>query len=168
MVSINVRSKPCSPHQLIRLSNSSSLKPFKATVLILIFSPTRFASDKPLITSSSVPHLVIFVNFSLTNESNETFTLLIPFSTNCSAYFSSKLPLVVSVNSLSIPVFMKEPNDLIRFIMFRRTNGSPPVSRILSTPREINAIQSRSSSSRVNKSDFGRNVIFSDIQYRQR
>ena len=46
----------------------------------------------------------------------------------------------------------------------RRTSGSPPVSRSLRTPRAMKALHSRSSSSSVSRSAFGRNDMFSDMQ----
>ena len=52
--------------------------------------------------------------------------------------------------------------------MLRRTSGSPPVSRILRTPRSMKAVHSRSSSSSVSSSFFGRKVMFSAMQYTQR
>jgi len=50
------------------------------------------------------------------------------------------------------------------FMIPRRTNGSPPVSRSFRTPRAMKAPHSRSSSSSERRSAFGRNVIFSDMQ----
>jgi len=49
-------------------------------------------------------------------------------------------------------------------MMPRRTKGSPPVRRSLRTPRATKAEHSRSSSSSVKISDFGRNDMFSDMQ----
>ena len=53
-------------------------------------------------------------------------------------------------------------------MMPRRTSGSPPVSRSLRTPRTTKALHSRSSSSSVSRSAFGRNAMFSAMQYTQR
>ena len=49
-------------------------------------------------------------------------------------------------------------------MMPRRTSGSPPVSRSFRTPRATNALHSRSSSSSVSRSAFGRKFMFSDMQ----
>ena len=49
-------------------------------------------------------------------------------------------------------------------MMFARTSGSPPVSRSLRTPRPMKALQSRSSSSSVSSSAFGRKVMCSAMQ----
>ena len=48
--------------------------------------------------------------------------------------------------------------------MLRRTSGSPPVSRSFLTPRSMNAVETRSSSSSVNMSFFGRKLMFSAMQ----
>ena len=53
-------------------------------------------------------------------------------------------------------------------MMPRRTSGSPPVRRSLLTPLAMKALHSRSSSSRLSRSAFGRNVMCSDMQYTQR
>ncbi len=45
-----------------------------------------------------------------------------------------------------------------------RTSGSPPVMRSFFTPRPMNAVAIRSSSSRLNSSCFGRKVISSAMQ----
>src|SRR5687767_13708466 len=47
-------------------------------------------------------------------------------------------------------------------MMSRRTSGSPPVMRSLRTPRATNTEQTRSSSSRVRRSFFGRKLILRD------
>ena len=52
----------------------------------------------------------------------------------------------------------------LEIMMPRRTSGSPPVRRNLLTPFSTNALQSRSSSSRLRRSDFGKNVMCSDMQ----
>ena len=49
-------------------------------------------------------------------------------------------------------------------MMPRRTSGSPPVSRSLRTPRATKAEHSRSSSSSVSTSAFGKNDMFSAMQ----
>ena len=49
-------------------------------------------------------------------------------------------------------------------MMPRRTSGSPPVSRSLRTPLATKALHSRSSSSSVSSSAFGRNAMCSDMQ----
>ena len=46
----------------------------------------------------------------------------------------------------------------------RRTSGSPPVRRSLRTPVAMKALHSRSSSSSVSRSAFGRKAMFSDMQ----
>jgi hypothetical protein len=52
--------------------------------------------------------------------------------------------------------------------MLRLTSGSPPVSLSFLTPRRMNAVATRSISSRVKISFFGKKVMFSAMQYTQR
>ena len=80
ITSINVRANLFSPHQFTKFKISLSLIPFKATVLIFIFNPASFATIIPLTTLSRSPIRVIFLNLSLSSESNETLILLTPFS----------------------------------------------------------------------------------------
>ena len=49
-------------------------------------------------------------------------------------------------------------------MMFLRTSGSPPVILSLRTPKATKAEHSRSSSSRLRSSAFGRNCMCSDMQ----
>jgi hypothetical protein len=86
-----------------------------------------------------------------------------PQSASSAAYFGSCEPLVVRVSSSS-PSPMWRESERTRVMMPRRTSGSPPVSRSLRTPRVMNALHSRSSSSSESRSCFGRNDMFSDMQ----
>ena len=70
--------------------------------------------------------------------------------------FASCVPLVVTVSSFSPPSPSRAPRLRNRVITSRRTSGSPPVMRILLVPRRMKAAQSRSSSSSVSSSRFGR------------
>jgi hypothetical protein len=72
--------------------------------------------------------------------------------------------LVVSVNSSSAPVERCRDSERTSDITLRRTSGSPPVRRSLRTPLAMKAEQSRSSSSSVSRSAFGRKVMSSDMQ----
>ena len=70
----------------------------------------------------------------------------------------------VNVSSSSAPVLMCRPCAPNRVMMSRRTSGSPPVRRNFLTPSRINVLHTRSSSSSVRSSCFGRNVISSAMQ----
>ena len=63
ITSMKVRSKPRPCAHLTRSRASSSLKPFKATVLILIFSPAADAASMPARTTLKSPHRVTWRNF---------------------------------------------------------------------------------------------------------
>ena len=89
ITSIIVMSKPSLPHHLIMSSNSSSLTPFRATALILIFKPTFLASSSPFKTWSNLPHLVISKNFCSFKVSSEILSLLTPASYNWPAIFDN-------------------------------------------------------------------------------
>ena len=81
ITSIKVKENLFSPHQLTRLKISSSLTPFNATVLILIFKPAFFAAKIPLITLFKFPILVIFlnlVNWCGENKFSLTFIEVMP------------------------------------------------------------------------------------------
>ena len=164
IVSINVRSISFSPHQFTSVSNSLSLIPFNATVLILTFSPADLAASMPDSTLSNFPQRVISLNFVSTRVSKETLILLTPLEYSLSANFSNWLPLVVRVSSSSAPDRRWRPRFSIRFIMSRRTRGSPPLTLSFLTPRPINTVHNLSSSSRLSNSAFGKNDICSDMQ----
>ncbi len=164
MTSMKVRSWPSRPHHSIMESNSPSFTPLSATALIFTCRPAAFAAAMPSITLSSLPQRVISVNLAGSSVSTETLTRFTPQSTSSPAYLASWLPLVVRVSSSSAPDFRCRDRSRIRLITFLRTSGSPPVSRSLRTPRRTKALQTRSISSRVSNSAFGRKVMFSDMQ----
>ena len=77
-------------------------------------------------------------------------------------YFNCE-PFVVTVSSSS-PAPRWRDSERTSVMIERRTSGSPPVRRSLRTPRSTKALHSRSSSSSVITSCFGRNAMFSDMQ----
>ena len=85
--------------QIINFSNSSSLKFFITTVLILISISFFFASSIPEITFSKFPNLVILLYFFELIVSSDTLILLIPLSFNSFANFFNREPFVVKVIS---------------------------------------------------------------------
>ena len=87
-----------------------------------------------------------------------------PASLSSCANFGSWLPLVVSVSSSSAPLPRWRESARNSHMMFLRTSGSPPVIRSLRTPLATKAEHSRSSSSSVSRSFFGRKVMCSDMQ----
>ena len=118
----------------------------------------------PSSTCSNLPHLVIFLNFSGFRVSNDIFILLIPRSTSGFANFFNWLPLVVKVSSSKNPFFRCLEIFLKKLRIFLLTKGSPPVILNFLIPISIKTEQTLSNSSNVNKSFFGKNCIFSDIQ----
>ena len=137
-----------------------------ATTLILTFNPASLAACMPLNTFSNRPHRVIFLNLSVLSVSSDTFIRVTPILASDSAKRSNWLPFVVRVSSFNFPDLrwrdIEEKNSIIFFL----TKGSPPVIRNFSIPNLIKVVHTRSNSSRVRSSGFGRNVIFSDMQYR--
>ena len=168
MTSIRVRSKPRSPHQAMRVSNSSSLTPLRATVLILTSSPAAVAASMPSSTRSSWPQRVTAAKRRASRVSRETLTRRTPQSARSDAYLASRLPLVVSVSSSRPPRSRWRDRLRNKAMMSRLTSGSPPVRRNLRTPLSIKALHRRSSSSRLSSSALGRKVISSAMQYWQR
>ena len=164
MTSINVRSMSRAAHQSVSCSSSSSLKPFRATELILTRSPAFWAASMPRNTWGRRPQRVISANFFSSSVSSETLMRRTPAAKRSSANRSSWLPLVVSVNSFSAPLSRCRDIPRKKVMISRRTSGSPPVIRSLFTPNRTNAEHMRSSSSKVSNSFFGRNVMFSDMQ----
>jgi hypothetical protein len=71
---------------------------------------------------------------------------------------------VVTVNSSSAPLSRWRDSERNSVKMSLRTSGSPPVMRSFRVPRRTKAEQTRSSSSSVRRSRFGRNAMFSDMQ----
>ena len=80
MTSMKVRSRSLLAHHSIRDSSSSSLNPFRATVLILTRIPADRAFSIPSRTWGSRPQRVIRANLSGSRVSSETLILLTPHS----------------------------------------------------------------------------------------
>ena len=89
---------------------------------------------------------------------------LIPHSASSVAYFANWLPLVVSVSSFSAPEARCRDMARKNVMIPLRTKGSPPVIRSFCTPDATKAEHSRSSSSSVRRSAFGRKVMCSVMQ----
>ena len=153
-----------SAHQRVIAPSSGSLKPFSATALILTRRPARCAASMPRRTWGRRPQRVTCANLSSSSVSSDTFTRRTPAANRSSAKRSSWLPLVVSVSSFSAPLSRCRDMASKKVMMPRRTSGSPPVIRSFSTPSRTKAEHSRSSSSSVSSSRFGRKVMFSDMQ----
>ena len=164
MTSIRVRSMSLPCAHSISEGISSSFKFLSATALILTLRPTERAASMPRSTLSRSPQRVMARNFVASRVSSETLMRRTPLSLSSAANFSSSEPLVVSVNSLSAPLSRWRERERTSDITLRRTSGSPPVKRSLRTPLAINAEHRRSNSSSVSRSDFGRNVMSSDMQ----
>ena len=158
--------RPCAQRSMS--GNSASLKPLSATALSLILRPARSAASMPVITRERSPHRVIARNLSGSSVSTDTLMRLTPQSASSSAKRASCDPLVVRVSSSSAPLSRWRESWRTRCMMFLRTSGSPPVSLSLRTPFSTKTVHSRSSSSRLSRSRFGRNVMSSAMQYVQR
>ena len=91
-----------------------------------------------------------------------------PESYNCLDILFKRLPFVVKVISFKSPCEIKRERFEIKSIKPFLARGSPPLSLIFFIPLAINNEQRLSISSKVNKSSFGRNFMFSGIQYVQR
>ena len=72
----------------------------------------------------------------------------------------------MSVSSRSRPSARCRESPRNSCMISFRTSGSPPVTRIFSTPEAMKHRATRSSSSNESSSLLGRNVIASDMQYR--
>ena len=164
MTSMNVMSKSRSAHQSVRVNSSLSLKPDNATVLILTRKPAFCAASMPRITWGRRPQRVMSANFCSSSVSRDTLIRFTPAAAKSAAYFSSWLPLVVTVNSSNAPLSRCRVMARKKVIISRRTRGSPPVIRSFRTPSPTKDEQSLSSSSSVKRSFFGKKVMFSDIQ----
>ena len=144
-------------------SKSSSFTPFMATALIFTASPAAFAAKIPSRIGSILPQRVIWLNFTGSSVSSDTFTRRTPEAYNVAACLLSCVPFVVTVSSFRPwPIF--SPSAPNRRITSRRTSGSPPVMRIFVVPRRMKAEHRRSSSSSVSNSFLGRKLMSSDMQ----
>ncbi len=133
-------------------SISSSLIPFITTMLILTGSkPATLAASIPSRTCSRLSRLVRSLNRSRLRESKEILILFNPAALSFSAISGRVTPFVVIDKSIGNWL-----NRLIRSARFARTVGSPPVRRILSTPKRVTRSEaSRSISSKVRRSSLG-------------
>ena len=125
----------------------SSLSPRLTTMLTLIgLKPTLAAASIPSSTLSTAKSTSFMdLNILLSSESRLTVIRFNPASLSARACRASKAPLVVNVRSRSGMVESME----INWGKSRRTNGSPPVKRILRTPCETKIRARRSISSKV-------------------
>ena len=127
-----------------RSINSSSLTSFLTTVLILIGpKPTDSAASIPANTAATVcPESVIAAKVASSNASRLTVTRSKPAADKAGAYLGNSTPLVVIAisTSRSASSEMSSGSPL-------RSRGSPPESRIFSTPSEMNKPARRSISS---------------------
>ena len=103
MTSMKVRSKPRPCAHLTSPKASSSLKPFKATVLILILSPAAAAASIPARTTLKSPQRVTWRNLSGSSVSSETLMRLTPQSASSAAKRASWEPLVVTRHFIERP-----------------------------------------------------------------
>ena len=87
-----------------------------------------------------------------------------PCAASSPAKRASCEPFVVSVSSSRAPEARCRDSPAKSVMMLRRTSGSPPVSLSFLTPRSMKTLQTRSSSSSVRRSRFGRKVMSSDMQ----
>ena len=149
---MKVRSKPRSPHQATRSSNSSSLTPFSATALILTPSPASFAASSPSITWSKLAPARDRAEFFGIERIERDVDALDAAIGKLAAKRLSWLPLVVTVSSSRSPALRWRDRPRNSDMMLRRTSGSPPVRRSFRTPRPTKALHTRSSSSSVKRS----------------
>mmetsp|Transcript_12185 Transcript_12185/g.20799 ORF Transcript_12185/g.20799 Transcript_12185/m.20799 type:complete len:201 (-) Transcript_12185:518-1120(-) len=170
MYSIN---RVCNLGCLLRIStndpSSSSFTPRMTTELILTGSNTSVILKAALILSNTkwIPGLlVILSNLAGSSVSSEIFSLVTPFFAKCSNFLRSTIPFDVTPNVLTpstLPI-----TETISSKSFR-TVGSPPVNRILFTPRATNRFVSRSISWMVSSfSDGVKGTPSSGMQYKQR
>ena len=105
---------------------------FTTTLILIGASPAAAAASMPsstLATGKSTSFIAR--NVASSSASRLTVTRVRPASTRLRAFFASSEPLVVSVRSRS-PSFASISTSRSTF---RRSSGSPPVRRILATPR---------------------------------
>ena len=155
--------RPCA--HSTRSPNSSSLTPLSATALILTLQPGRLRgidAGQDLVELAPARDGAELVGVERVERDVDALDAVSRRAR--AAYFGSCEPLVVSVSSSSAPVARWRESEANSVMMPRRTSGSPPVSRSLRTPRSMKALHSRSSSSSVSRSAFGRNAMFSDMQ----
>ncbi len=107
-------------------------------------------------------------NVSATRESTLTFRRWRPAAARAGRWRSRRKPLVVRDRSVRPSGSMAARRATISGSS-RRTSGSPPVRRTLVMPMPTSRPTSRSISSGVSSSPWGRNVMSSEgMQYRQR
>ena len=80
----------------------------------------------------------------------------------CSEQFAQVHRSVI-VNLKQVAQVIRGANETAE-VHLRGRSVTLPVSRSFLTPRAMNALHSRSSSSSESRSPFGRNVMFSDMQ----
>ena len=123
--------------------------------------PAARAASTPCSTAANSPVRVRALNFSASRVSSEMLTRRTPAARSGLARRGSCEPLVVIATS-------RTPGRAAKFSHSRttpfRTSGSPPLTRILSTPRRTKARATSSNSSSDRTSLLGRNFIFIGMQ----
>ena len=138
---------------------SPSLVPRLTTMLTLIgASPTFCAISRPLSTSvTGKSTLFMRRKMASSRASRLTVTRCSPAFFNDWAFFASNDPLVVSVMSSGAPAGVCSLASIsISTSRFLRSRGSPPVSRIFSTPWATKIFVSRVISSKLKSEVCGR------------
>ena len=145
---------------------------------MLTFTGSRPASwaaaipSRTFATGKSTPFIA--EKTASSSESRLTVTRRRPASRSAAASFRRAEPFVVSVRSSSPPSGRRRAASIeMRTGRSRRTSGSPPVIRSFSTPSSTKARATRSISSKLSTSAFGRNAksgpkISFGMQYVQR
>ncbi len=119
-------------------------------------SRARKMPSRTRVTDTSVSQSLR--NTASSRASKLTVTRVSPASRSDCALDAKSVPLVVSATSIGCPVVvLMAARRSTRDSMSRRSRGSPPVSRILFTPTEANALASCVIWSKVSRSDGGRN-----------
>ncbi|MNY17465.1 hypothetical protein D3C86_1507860 [compost metagenome] len=140
---------------------SASLVPCLTTMLTLIGArPTAWAVSMPSRTSRTAKSTsFILRNVASSMASRLTLTRDRPALRSDCALRPSSDALVVSVRSSGLPETVSMRASIsTSFSMFLRSSGSPPVSRIFSTPCDTNTRAARSISSKLSSSACGRKV----------
>ncbi len=167
MYSMKRTSAPRSLAKSIKSLSSSSLYSRITTVLILRgFNPPSAAASIPSSTSWRRSRRVSCSNRCGRSVSRLTLTRSSPALRSDSACFASNTPLVVMLRS---PTSGFAATRSTTSTTSRRSSGSPPVSRTLSTPSSLKTSTSSPISSTVRISSRGNQTYSSSgIQYWQR
>ena len=135
----------------------SSFTPRCTTALILIgVSPAFSAASMPSSTRATSPRSPLMREKTASSRlSRLTVIRRRPASASACARCASSMPFVVSAMSRMPSIFASESTSAGRSV---RSSGSPPVMRSFSTPSRTKMRASRSISSKLRISAFGRNA----------